>query len=132
MCINEIENRITFKIKTGYYLELLTPEAMNLFESIKNKITKDENGDNVPHLKTTEAVLVHCSIFNNDYHQDSRVLYTFVLNKSFGQLLDISPKYFTFLKTFNSEFSYIEVWFTDQNSKLLEIEDKLNITLVIN
>ena len=69
---------------------------MNLFESIKNKITKDENGDNVPHLKTTEAVLVHCSIFNNDYHQDSRVLYTFVLNKSFGQLLDISPKYFTF------------------------------------
>ena len=132
MCINEIENRITFKIKTGYYLELLTPETMNLFESIKNKITKDENGDNVPHLKTTEAVLVHCSIFNNDYHQDSRVLYTFVLNKSFGQLLDISPKYFTFLKTFNSEFSYIEVWFTDQNSKLLEIEDKLNITLVIN
>ena len=67
MCINEIENRITFKIKTGYYLELLTPETMNLFESIKNKITKDENGDNVPHLKTTEAVLVHCSIFNNDY-----------------------------------------------------------------
>ena len=132
MCINEIENRITFKIKTGYYLELLTPETMNLFERIKNKITKDENGDNVPHLKTTEAVLVYCSIFNNDYHQDSRVLYTFVLNKSFGQLLDISPKYFTFLKTFNSEFSYIEVWFTDQNSKLLEIEDKLNITLVIN
>ena len=73
-----------------------------------------------------------CNIVNNDYQQDSRVLYTFVPNKSFGQLLDISPKNFIFLKTFDSEFSYIEVWFTDQNSKPLEIEDKINIALVIN
>ena len=72
------------------------------------------------------------NIVNNDYQQDSRVLYTFVPNKSFGQLLDISPKNFIFLKTFNSECSYIEVWFADQNSKPLEIEDKTNITLVIN
>ena len=81
---------------------------MKLLESTKNKTTK--------HLETTEEVLVHCSIVNNDYQQDSRVLCTFVPNKSFGQLLDISPKNFIFLKTFDSEFSYIEVWFTDQNS----------------
>ena len=59
-------------------------------------------------------------------------MYTFAHNKSFGQLLDISPKNFIILKTFNSDFSYIKVWFTDQNSKPLEIEDKINITLVIN
>ena len=69
---------------------------------------------------------------NNDYQQYSRVLYTFVPNKSFGQLLDISPNNFTFLKTFDSEFLYIELWFADQISKPLEIEDKINITLVIN
>ena len=86
----------------------------------------------MPHLEITEVVLVHFNIVNNDYQQDSRVFYTFVPNKSFGQLLDISPKNFIFLKTFDSEFSYIEVWFTDQNSKPLEIEDKINITLVIN
>ena len=105
---------------------------MKLLGSTKSKITKDENSENVPHLEITEVVLIHCNIVNNDYQQDSRVLYTFVPNKSFGQLLDISPKNFIFLKTFDSEFSYIEVWFTDQNSKPLEIEDKINITLVIN
>ena len=69
---------------------------------------------------------------NNNYQHDLRVLYTFIPNNLFGLLLDISPKTFIFLKTFNSEFSYIEVWFTDQNSKPLEIDDKINITLVIN
>ena len=86
----------------------------------------------MPHLEINELVLVHCNILNNDYELDSRVLYTFVPNKSFSQLLDISPKNFIFLKTFKSEFSYIEVWFTDQNSKPLEIADKINISLVIN
>ena len=86
----------------------------------------------MPHLEITELVLVHCNIVNNDYQQYSRVLCTFVPNKSFGQLLGISPQKFIFLKSFYSEFSYIEVWFTDQNSKPLEIEDKVNITLVIN
>ena len=86
----------------------------------------------MPHLEINEVVLTHCNIVNNDYQQDSRVLYTFVPNKSFGQLLHISPKNFIFLKTFNSEFSYIGVWFTDQNSKPLEIEDTINITLDIN
>ena len=105
---------------------------MKLLGSTKSRITKDKNGENVPHLEITEEILVHCSIVNNDYQQDSRVLYTFVPNKSFGQLLDISPKNLIFWKTFNSEFLCIEVWFTDQNSEPLEIEDKINITLVIN
>ena len=127
-----MENRITFKIKAGYYLEDLTPEITKLLGSTKSKINKDKNSENMPHLEIIEVILVHCNIVNNNYQQDSRVLYTFVPNKSFGQLLDISPKNFIFLKTFDSEFSYIEVWFTDQNSKPLEIEDKINITLVIN
>ena len=102
--INKIENRITFKIKTGYYLELLTSETMKLLGRTKIKITKDENGENVPRLEITEVVLKHCNIVNNDYQQDSRVLYTFVPNRSFDDLLDISPKNIIFLKTFNSEF----------------------------
>ena len=87
-----------------YYLQLLTAETMKFLGSTKNKITKDENGENVPHLEISELVLVHCNIVNNDYQQDSRVLHTFVPNKSFGQLLDISPNNFIFLTTFNSEF----------------------------
>ena len=75
-------------------------------------------------------MLVHCNIVNNDYQHDLRVLYTFISNKSFGQLLDILPKSFIFLKTFDSEFSYIEIRFTDQNSKSLKIEDNINITSV--
>ena len=120
------------KIKTEYNLELITPETTKLFGSIKSKISKDKNCKNLPNLEFTEVVLIHCNIINSDYQQISRVLYTFVPNKSFGQLLDISPKNFIFLKPFNSEFSYIEVWFTDQNFKSLEIEDKINITSVIN
>ena len=89
------------------------------------------NVQNLPHLEITEVVLIHCSISNNSYQQDSRVLHIFVPIKAFGQLLDISPKKFIFLKIFDLEFSYIEVWFTDENSKPLEIEDKINITLVI-
>ena len=105
---------------------------MKLLGSTKSKITKDKNGENVLYLEITEEVLIHCNVVNNSYQQNSRVLYTFVPNKSFGQLLDISPENFIYLKTFDSEFSYIEVWFTDQNSNPLEIEDKINITSVIN
>ena len=90
-----------FKIKTGDYLEILMPEIMKLFGSTEIKITKDENGENNPHLEITEVVLVHCNFVNNNYQHDSRDLYTFVPNKSFGQLLDISPKNFMFLKTFD-------------------------------
>ena len=129
--VNKIKNRITFKIKKGYSLELLTKETMKLLGSTKNKITKDKNGENVPHLEITEVVLVHCNMVNNDYQHDSRVLYTFVPNKLFGGLLDISPSNHIFLKTFNSEYDEIAVWFTDQNNKPLEIEDRINLTRVI-
>ena len=129
--VNKIENRITFKIKNGYSLELLTLETMKLLGSTKNKITEDKNGENVPHLEITEVVLVHCNMVNNDYQQDSRVLYTFVPNKPFGSLLEISPTNHIFLKTFNSEYNEIEVWFTDQNSQPLEIKDRINLTMVI-
>ena len=104
---------------------------MKLLGSTENKITKDKNGENVPHLEITEVVLVHCNIVNNDYQQDSRVLYTFVPNKPFGSLWKISPTNHIFQKTFNSEFQDIEVWFTDQNSQPLEIEDRINLTMVI-
>ena len=103
---------------------------MKLLGSTKNKITKDKIGENVPHLETTEVVLVNRNIVNNDYQQDSKVLYIFVPNKSFGSLLDISPKNHIFLKTFNSEFQTIEVRFTDQNSQPLKTEDRINLTLV--
>ena len=96
---------------------------MKLLGSIESKITKDKNSKNVPHLEITEVVLVHFNIVNNDYQQDSRVLYMFVPNKPFGSLLEISPKNHIFLKTFNSQYDEIKVWFTDQNSQPLEIED---------
>ena len=105
---------------------------MKLLGSTKNKITSNENGENVPYLEITEVVLVHCNVVNLDYQQDSRVVYTFVPNTSFGQLLDISPKKCISFKTFDSEFSCIEVWSTNQNYKPLEIEHKINITFIIN
>ena len=85
----------------------------------------------MPHFEITEVVLVHCNMVNNDYQQDSRGLYTSVPNKPFSSLLEISPTNHIFLKTFNSEYNEIEVWFTDQNSNLLEIEDRINLTMVI-
>ena len=124
--VNKIEDKIVFKIKTGHYLAILTPETMKSIESTKSKMNKDEDGENVSHLEDVEIVLVLCNISNNDYQQGSKLLYTLVPNKSY------SLKNFIFLRTFNSEFPYIEVWFTAQNSKMLEIEDKINITLVIN
>ena len=131
MYVKRIKNRITFKIKKGYSLELLTLETMKLLTSTKNKITEDKSGENVLHLEITEVVLVHCNMVNNNYQQDSRVLYTFIQNKPFGSLLGISPANHIFLKTFDSEYNEIEVWFTDQNSKPLELEDRTNLTMVI-
>ena len=125
--VKEIENRVTFEIKYGYYLELLMAETMKYLGSTKSKITKDKNGENVPHLEVLELVLLHCSLVNNDYQQDSRILYSFVPNKPFDSLLEISPTNHIFLKTFNSEFQEIKVWFTDQTSKPLE-ENLTSIT----
>ena len=129
--VNKTENRITFTIKDGYTLELLTSETMKLLASTENKITKNKNGENVPDLEIIQVVLAYCNIVNNDYQYDSRVLYTFVPNKSFGSLLEISPTNNVFLKTFNSEVDEIKIWFPDQNSKPLEIEDRINLALVI-
>ena len=77
---------------------------MKLLGSTNSKITKDKNGENVPHLEIVEVVLVHCNLVNNDYQQNSRIFYTFVPNKTFGSLLEILPPNHVFLKTFNSEF----------------------------
>ena len=130
--IDKIENRIMVKIKTGYDPKVLTPETMKLLRSTKSKITANENGENIPNLEITELVLIYCNIVNNSYQQNSWIFHIFVSNKSFGQLLNISPQKCRFLKTFDSEFSDIEVCFTNQNSKSLEKKKKKNITLVIN
>ena len=107
--VNKIENRVTFKIKNGYSIELLTSEIMKLLESTENEISKNKNGENVPHFQVTEVVLVHFNIVNNNYQQNSRVIYTFVPNKPFGSLLEIFPTNHIFLKTFNSEHDEIKV-----------------------
>ena len=116
---------MTFKSKTAYYLEVLTPETMKLLESTKTKIKKDKNGKNVPYLEINEVLLKRCNVVKNVYQQKSRVLYTFFPDNSYGYLLDISPENFIILKALDSEFSYIELWFTDQNSNPLEIENKI-------
>ena len=128
--LNKIENRITLTVKTGYYHQLLTPETMKVLWSTKIKITKNINGENGPRFEIKEVVLIHCYIINDDYQQDSKVLYTFVPNRPFGSLLEISPRIYIFLKTFNSGFQAIEV-ISDQNGPPLEIEDKINLTFVI-
>ena len=104
---------------------------MKLLGSTESKITGEKNGENVPHLEVVELVLIHCNIVDDDYQQNSRILYTFVPNKPFGSFLEISPRNHIFLKTFNSEFQEIGIWFTDQNNNPLEVEDKINITLII-
>ena len=129
--VDKIENRIMFKIKSGCYLELLTPETMKLLGSAESKITKNKNGENVPHLEVVELVLVHCNLVNDDYQQDSRILYTFVPNKTFRNLLEISLTNHVILKAFNSEYQEIKIWFKDQTSMPLEVEDRINVTLII-
>ena len=126
---NTINNRIVFKIKTGYKLELLSKETMKLLGSTKDIIDSDKNNENVPRL---ENVLVHCNLVKNSYQQHSRVLFTFLPNKQYGQLISISPHSLIFLKAMNTEFSEMDIWFTDQNNNALEIEDNVNISLIIN
>ena len=104
---------------------------MKLVGSTESKITKDKSGENVHDLEIVELVLIHCNLVNNNYQQNSRILYTFVPIKPFGSLFEISPPNHIFLQIFNSEFQEIKVWFTDQNSKPLEEEDKVNLTLMV-
>ena len=128
---NTINNRIVFKIKTGYKLELLSKETMKLLGSRKDIIDADKNSENVPRLENVELVLVHCNLVNNSYQQHSTVLFTFVPNRQYGQLISISPRSLIFLKIMNTKFSEIDIWFTDQNKNTLEIEDNVNISLII-
>ena len=129
--VNKIKNRIVFKIKTGYKLELLSPETMKLLGITKKDVDQDKDEKNVPKLESVEVVLAHCNLVNNNYQKASKVLFTFVPNKHFGRLINIAPHSLTMLNTNDTEFSSIEVWFTDQNSKQLEIEDNVNMTLII-
>ena len=126
--VNKIKNRIAFKI-TGYKLELLTEETMQLLATSKK--VKNKDGEILPRLETVEVVLVHCNLVNNNYQQASKVLLTFVPNKQFVQLITITPHSLAMLKTTNAEFSFTQIWFTDQNNTPLEIEDNVNITLII-
>ena len=127
---SKIKNRIIFKIKNSYKVELLTPETMKLLGSTKKVVGKDKNGENVPKIESVEVVLVHCNLVKNDYQHTSKVLFTFVPCKKFGQLINISLHAFTMMNTVNTEFSYVQVWFTDQASKALEIEGNVNLTLI--
>ena len=129
--VNKIKNRIVFKIKTGYKLELLSEETMQLLGSSKNVIDKNKDEEIVPRLETVEVVLLHCNLVNNNYQQASKVLFTFVPNKKFGQLITITSHTLTMLKTTNAEFSFTEIWFTDQNNGPLQVEDSVNFTLII-
>ena len=128
---NKIKNRIVFKIKTGYKLELISPEIMKLLGSAKKDVDKNKDGEDVPKLESVEFVLVHCNIVNNTYQKASKVIFTFVPSEQFGQLITISPHLLTMLKTNSAEFQLIELWFTDQNNRPLVIENRVNITLII-
>ena len=107
ICTNKLENRITFKIKTWYYIKFLTPERIKLLGSTKSKIAKDKNDENVPYLEIAKVVLIHCNVINNSYQQNSRVVYAFVPNKSFGQLLDITQKFYIFKNFWLIIFVYL-------------------------
>ena len=128
---NKIKNRIVFKIKTGYKLELLTPETMRLLGSTKKDAGADKNSENMPKLESVEVDLVHCNLVKNYYQHTSKVLFNFVPNKQLGQLTNISPHFLTMMNTVNTKFSFVEVWFTDQASKLLKVEDNVNLMLII-
>ena len=128
---NKIIKRIVFEVKTDNKLELLSPETMKLFGSTKKDVDNDKDGEDVPKPESVEVVLMRCNLVNNSYQKASKELFTFVPNKQFGQLITISSHLLTRLKTTSAEFQFIELWFTDQNNRPLEIEDSVNITLII-
>ena len=119
--INRIKNRIVFKMKKDCQLELLSPQTMKLLVSAKKDVHQDKDGEDVSTLEFVKVVLVRCNLVNNSYQQAFKVLFTFVLNKQFGQLINISPHSLTMLKTTNTEFQSIELWFIDQNNRLVII-----------
>ena len=111
ICPNKIKSRIVFKVKTktGYKLELLSPETMKLLRSTKGDVDQDKDGEDMPKLESVEVVLRNCNLANNNYQQASKILYTFVPSKQFGQLINISPHSLAMLNTTNTKFLSIEV-----------------------
>ena len=130
---NKIKNRIVFKVKRGYKLgsiETIREYKMQLLGSTK-KVDICKDREDVSKLESVQIALIHCNLVNNIYQQASKVFFTFVPNKQFGQLITISPHSLTVLKTTNAEFQSIQLRFTDQNNRPLEVEDIVNITLII-
>ena len=115
--INKIDNRLLFKIKHGYTLELQTPEKMKLFGNIKQLINKAKTEEKVANLEVDDVVIVQCSLVNNQYQQKSELLYTFTPNRYYPYLLNVEPSNLVFLKTYNTEFGEIIITFTDQNDR---------------
>ena len=104
---------------------------MKLLGSTEKGNCSDKNSENVPKLESVEVILVHCNLIKNDYQDASKVLFSFVPNNQFGQLINISPRSLTMMNIVNTEFSFVEVWLMDQASKPLEIEDNVYLTLII-
>ena len=130
--INRSNNRLAFKIKDGYKLELQMPETMKLFGSTKKLTNKTKNGEKIPSLEVVKVVLVQCNLVDNQYQQTSEVLYTFNPNKSYAYLLNVEPSNLVYFKTYNTKFDEIIITFSDQNGRPMEIEEKVNLTLLIN
>ena len=128
---NKIKNKIVFKKKTDYKLQLLTAETMRLLGSAKKYVDKNKIGEMVPRLESVEVVLLHCNLVKNDYQHTSKVLFNFVSSKQLEQLITISTHSLTMMNRIHTEFSFVEFWFTDQTSKALETEDNFNLTLII-
>ena len=129
--VNKIKSRIVFKTKTGYKLKSLSPETMKLLGSTKRDVDQNKDGQNVAKLESVKVALVPCHLINNNYQQASKVLFTFVPHKQLEQLITIARYSFTMLKTTNTDFSSIQIWFNYQNSKQLEIEGNVNMELII-
>ena len=110
---------------------MLTPEKMRLLRSTKKYVDADKNGENVPQLESVDVVLVHCNLVKNNYQHASKVLLSFAPDKQFRQLINIKQNFLIMMNTVKTGFSHIEVWFTDQSGKALEIEDNINLTLII-
>ena len=125
--INGNNNRLVFKIKNWYKLELQTPETMKLFGSREKLIGKTKNGEKVPSLEVFKIFLVQCKLLDNQYQQKSEILHTFTTNKSYAHLLNFEPNNLVFLKTYNTKFDEVIITFTNQNGRALEIEDNLKL-----
>ena len=128
---NKIKNKTVFEIKRSYKLELSFPKTMRLIGSAKKDKDQDKDEEDVPRLESAEVVLVHYNLVNNNYQQASKVIFTFLPNKQFGQLITNRPHSLIVLNATNIEFSSIEVWFTEQKSKQLEVEDNVNRPLIL-